>query len=259
MFSCHTLIPANHFRRLGHLTSLTRGVMFLGAFLFCTQLPVLGGDWKSVIEDNFAVNADRPAGSPLGNTSPEKGVGAWRTYGNSAQFVITPGSQVGNGNINGGKMVALLDCAPQGIYQIKLEADLQPGGAQWLGMGFSKGDDLFWSKETPGQLWLVITSSGQAQIYADGTSKTLKSAAAGGYGFDAEKPVHAELLYNHEANAVTVTLNGENVLDAAPLGAFQPEIKTAGIMVNFPVPNDPNMSVDNFKISLQGGNLNSMP
>src|SRR5690606_3433726 len=99
---------------------------------------------KTVIEDTFTVTAKRAAGSPLGDTAPEKGGGVWRTYGNSAQFVISPEGQVANGNINGGKMAALLDCVPKGeSYRIKLEADLQPGEAQWLGMGFSKGDDLF--------------------------------------------------------------------------------------------------------------------
>lgn len=229
--------------------------MFLGAFLFCAQLPVFGEDWKTVIEDNFAVSADRPAGSPLGKTGAEKGGGAWRTFGNAAQFVISPEGQVANGNIAGGKMAALLDCAPQGSDKIKLEADIQLGSAQWLGMGFSKGDDLFWSKETPGQLWLVITSAGHVQIFANGTSKVLKGVKPTEYGFDPDKAAHAELVYDRTANSVTVTLNGQNALNALPLGDFKPEIKTVGIMDNFPVPNDPKMRVDNFKVSLQNSAL----
>jgi hypothetical protein len=222
-------------------------------------LTVRAEEWKKVIEDGFAVSDDRPEGAPLGKTSPEVGEGVWRTYGNAANFVLTSEGQVGNGNINGGKMIALLDCAPKGSFKIKIEADLQPGDAQWLGMGFSKGDDLFWSKETPGQMWLAITKSGQVQIYADGTAMTLKNVKSTDYGFDPEKPTHAELVYEQNENLVTVTLNGQTVLDAHPLGEFQPDIRTVGIMDNFPAPNDPKMRVDNFKVSLQGGSLNPAP
>ncbi|MFA4944190.1 MAG: hypothetical protein WC789_05760 [Lentisphaeria bacterium] len=212
------------------------------------------GEWQTAIEDSFTVGADRPAGSPLAGSMTEKGERVWRTKGNAALFVLTPEGQVGNGNINGGKMVALLDCVPDAGYQeIKIEADIQPGAAQWLGMGFSKGDDLFWSKETPGQLWLVITKGGQAQIFANATATMLKGVKAEEYGFDPEKPVHAEILYNRPANAVTVTLNGQKVLDARALGDFQPDIKTAGIMDNFPQPNDPKMRLDNFTVSVRTG------
>lgn len=236
-----------------------RGETLLAAILLALPWSVRAEDWKPVIEDSFAVTADRPAGSPLGNTAAERGGSGWRTIGNAAQFVISPEGKVANGNINGGKMVALLACAPQGSYKIKLEADIQPGGAQWLGMGFSKGEDLFWSAETPGQLWLVITSAGQVQIFANGTSKILKGVKSDQYGFDLDKPTHAELVYDKEANTVSVSLNEQNVLDNLPLGEFKPDIKTVGIMDNFPVPNDPKMFVDNFKISLQGGSLNPAP
>ncbi|MFA7342981.1 MAG: glycosyl hydrolase [Terrimicrobiaceae bacterium] len=223
-------------------------------------LPFLPGtgraeDWKPVIEDSFTVTGDRPADAPLAGTLTEKGGRVWLTKGNAALFKLSPDGTVANGNINGGKMAALVDCVPEGDYQIRLEADIQPGGAQWLGMGFSKGKDLFWSKETPGQLWLVITKGGQVQIYADGTSKTLKNVKPADFGFDPEKPVHAEILYDRPANTVTVTLNGQKVLDALALGEFKPEIKTAGIMDNFPLPNDPKMLADNFKVSLQNGTM----
>ncbi len=247
------MTPHNHPK---HFPRKSRSFRILAAFaLSLPPVIVRADDWKPVIEDGFTITADRPANIPLNATLVEKGAVAWKTIGNAAKFVLSDDGQVGNGNISGGKMVALVNCAPEGDYQIKLEADLQPGGAQWLGMGFSKGDDLFWSKETPGQLWLVITSAGQVQIFANATSRVLKGVKPGEYGFDPEKPAHAELLYDQKANSVTVTLNGQNVLDAFPLGDFKPEIKTAGIMDNFPVPNDSKMKVDNFKISLLGGRL----
>lgn len=211
--------------------------------------------WKTVIEDDFTISTDRPADRPLAGTTTGLGSRIWATKGNGALFVLSPDGAVGSGNINGGKMVALVDCAPEGNYQIKLEADLQPGGAQWLGMGFSKGKDLFWSKDVPGQLWLVITKSGQVEIYANATSKMLKASKPADYEFDPEKPVHAELLYDRAANSASVTLNGRKVLDNFALGDFKPEIKTAGIMDNFPLPNDPKMRVDHFKVSLQNGAL----
>jgi len=214
-----------------------------------------GAGWETVVEDSFTVGPERPADSPLAGSTTEKGARVWVTRGNAALFKISPDGAVGNGNINGGKMAALVDCAPEGDFQVKLEADLQPGGAQWLGMGFSKGKDLFWSKETPGQLWLVITKAGQVQIYANATATMLKGVKAEEYGFDPEKPTHAEILYDKPANAVTVTLNGHKVLDGHALGDFQPDIKTAGIMDNFPQPNDPKMRADNFRVSLQNGRL----
>lgn len=227
----------------------------LGVLLLLLPVAARCEGWQTVIEDTFTVNADRPAGRPLAGMTTEKGSRTWLTKGNAALFQISPEGAVANGNINGGKMVALVDCAPEGDYQIKLEADIQPGGAQWLAMGFSKGKDFFWSKEMPGQLWLAVTKSGQVQIYADGTAKTLKNVKGTDYGFDPEKPTHAELLYNRAANTVTVILNGQSVLDNLALGDFKPEIKTAGIMDNFPLPNDPRMLADNFKISLQNGTL----
>jgi hypothetical protein len=210
--------------------------------------------WQTVIEDGFTVGPDRPADSPLAGSATEKGSRVWLTKGNAALFKISADGQIANGNINGGKMVALVDCAPEGDYRIKVEADIQPGGAQWLGMGFSKEKDLLWSKNA-GQLWLAITKGGQAQIYAEGTSKLLKAVKADEYGFNSDKPTHAEILYDRPANAVTVTLNGQTVLDGLALGDFNPEIRAVGIMDNFPLPNDLKMRADNIRVSLQNGTL----
>ncbi|XHR30611.1 MAG: hypothetical protein ACFUZC_08610 [Chthoniobacteraceae bacterium] len=228
-------------------------LLMLGVLLL--PFPAHGGNWNTAIEDSFTVSAERPAESPLAGSSTEKGGRIWFARGNAALFQISPDGEVVNGKINGGKMVALVDCVPEGNYQIKVEADIQPGNAQWLGLGFSSGKDLFWSKETPGQLWLVITKAGQVQVYANATSKMLRTGKPTDFGFDPAKPTHAEIIYDRQANAVSVVLNGQTLLDGSPLGDFKPEIKTAGIMDNFPAISDPKMRVDNFKISVQNGTL----
>lgn len=242
--------------RLSRLFSqLLREGILLMLILLLLPRAVCAGDWQVAIEDTFTAGPERPSDSPLGGSTTEKGARTWKTKGNAALFKLSSGGDVANGNINGGKMAALVDCSPEGSYQIKLEADLQPGDAQWLALGFSKGNDLFWSKETPAQLWLALTKSGQVQIYADATARTLKNVKSEEYGFDPEKSTRTELLYDSVANTVSVTLNGKKVLDRFGLGDFKPEIRTAGIMDNLPAPNDPKMRADNFKVSLQNGRL----
>ncbi len=217
-------------------------------------------EWKTVIEDSFKVSPpDRVAGSNLSGFSTEKGSCIWRQNGNDAIFQLSPEGRVVNGNAAGGKAIALVDCIPTGDYQIKLEADMRPGKSQWLALGFSSGGDFFWSKD--GQLWLTIRGSreageGQIVVYTNGTKTMLKSAKGEDYGFSPDKPTHVEIIYDKTANTVSVTINDKKILENYQFKDVKPEIKAAGIMTNLPEPNDPNM-VDNFRISMKGGHLQS--
>ena len=228
-------------------------------------LPTIGRseDWQKVIEDTFtATPPARAPGSALASTSPEKGGGVWRHRGNDARFQFSPEGTITSGNICGGKSYAWLDCLTDGKGQIKLEVDLRPGGSQWLAAGFSKSADLFWST---GQLWITVGGSrvapgeGVITVYANGVKIALKNIKATDYGFDRTKPVHTEIVYDTDANALSLLLNGNPALTHQALGSFKPQIEQAGIMVNFPEPNDPLMMVDNFRVSLKGGVLRERP
>jgi len=231
------------------------------AMAFALQLSIAAncGDWQTAIADGFKqAPPKRMAGAPLAGTETEAGGRVWRSIGNNASFVISNPDCVVSGATDGGKTAALIDCVPEGSYQLKLEADLQPGSSQWLALGLASGDDLFWSQK--GQLWLTVRGSrdasleGQATLYAKGTSITLKSAKGADYGFNPEKASHVEIVYDQPANALTVSVNGKTLVEALPLN-FKPEIKAAGIMMNFPKANDPLLHVGNFKISLKDGAL----
>ncbi len=214
-------------------------------------------EWKTVIEDSFKLSPpDRIEGSKLSGFAAEKGSCVWRQHGNDAIFQLSPEGYVTNGNAAGGKAIALLDCIPTGDCKIRLEADLRPGKSQWLALGFSSSDDFFWSKD--GQLWLTIrgaleTGEGQINIYTKGTSSILKSAKKEDYGFTPDKPSHVEIIYDQPANTVSVTVNDRKLIEGYQLNDFKPAIRTAGIMTNFPEANG--MQVGNFKVSLQGGEL----
>lgn len=227
-------------------------------------LPLLSrgaDDWQTVIADTFTLGTQRAAGSPLAGSSTQTGNRRWRSYGNDALFVVTANEQVGSGNAQGGKTAALLDCVPTGEYRIRLEADLQPGRSMWLAAGFSAGQGLFWDPKAPGQLWLTINGSrtpaseGSVDLYANATKTLLARVPAKDYGFDAAKPVHVVLTYDKAANTVSLSLNDKPVLAAKSLGDFHPDLKSVGLMTNFPAANDAGLAVDSFRISLQNGAL----
>lgn len=236
--------------------------VYMPALLACAMgsTDARADDWKVVIEDGFSIAPPgRIPGKALEGTAPETGPGAWRCLGNDARIVLTDRAEVGNGAAQGGKTVALVDCIPEGERNVKLEADVRPGGSMWVAVGFGGGDDFFWSAgDSGGQIWVTFDGTkrgkpGIVQLYANGASKVLKQIPAQDYEFDTGKPIHAELDYCRAQNTVSLKLNGRQVAEALPLGDFKPAIRTAGFMVNFPVVNDPEMSIDNFKISLLGG------
>ena len=220
--------------------------MLLAAILLFLPGTGRAQDWKAVLQPSFL---DDP-GSALSD-------GDWWTTGNDALFIVSPeGGSVASGNACGGKTIALLDCAPSGDYKIKLEADVQPGGPQWLAIGFAKDKDFFWTPA--GQLWLTIGGTrdpggeGVVGLNARG-AHNVKRFQATDYGFDPAKPTHVELIYDQPANTVSLKLNGKSVLENHELKPFVPEIKAAGLMMNYPLPNDPKMRLADFKVSLQGG------
>ncbi len=244
-----------HSRRRGK--SCLIGGTLLVMLLVLLPGTVRADDWNAIIEDTFAVKPPaRTEGSPLAGSTTEKGACVWRSSGNDSIFQLSADGHAVNGNGEGGKTIALVDCAPAGSSQIKLEGDLRPGGSDWLGIGFSGSDNFFWNGGHGGQLWLTIKGSrapipeGKVDIYANGASIMIKSVGKEDYGFDPAKPTHVEMIYNPSANTVSVSLNGKSVVENYLLKNFKPAIKTAGIMTNYPVANDTAMQVGDFKVSV---------
>ena len=238
-------------------TSICVGMLLLGLAARGTTAV-----WQPAIEDSFTLAPPtRTVGVRLDGFAPEKGTGLWRQHGNDATFQLAADGGLVSGNACGGKTIALVDCRPAGDYRMQLEADVRPGGSQWVALGWGKDSDFFWSRAP---LWLTIGGSrepaaeGDITLYADGTRRTLKTARGADCGYDREKPVHVALQLDAKTRAVTLLANGKTLLEGLRL-ADLPVITTAGVMCNFPELNDPRMRVERFRVSLQGGEIQARP
>jgi hypothetical protein len=220
----------------------------LGLFAFLS-LPMPGAE-LSITDDFRLTGSARKSGATLDKAPTEKGGAKWETAPANVPFIVfspegyaTPHRESGCG-----ASIKVEDKAKV----IQLSAALKPGGSDWtaLVVGSDSLDTNFFMP-TGGAITVLLRESGDYTIVAR-PHKPIIVAQGRLETFSASEFTPAELLYDVDANTLTVRFRGETVLQKADLSAldFQPVITRAGFRFNAPGIKPGVPGVDDFRLKI---------
>lgn len=129
-----------------------------------------------------------------------------------------------------------------------LEADVDPRGGEWVGVGFSRSAiGGYW---TDGQVWMLLRTGGTVNVFANGTVHTLATVAApsfNGAGFN-----HLKLEVDFSRRTVSAWVNGGVVLSNTAL-PFIPEVHFVGLHLHNGTTNPASpQKLDNIQVHVGG-------
>lgn len=131
-----------------------------------------------------------------------------------------------------------------------LEADVDPQGGEWVGIGFSQSAiGGYW---THGQVWMLLRASGIVNVFNSGTTQLLVSTTAP--SFNPSGYNHLKLEVNFALNRVSAWVNGGAVLTDAALPVV-PDVHFVGLHMHNGTASPPApQRLDNFALNV-GGSL----
>ncbi len=96
-----------------------------------------------------------------------------------------------------------------------IEADINPEGAAFVGIGFGSVANSSLTTTGVGQLWVKVKDNGKWWVHQDGDDTTLGTASTG--NIQSDKYNHVALTYDPVADTVSLRINGVTVLSDEPL------------------------------------------
>ncbi len=129
-----------------------------------------------------------------------------------------------------------------------LEADVDPRGGEWVGMGFSRSAiGGYW---TDGQVWMLLRGTGVVNVFAGGTTNLLTSVTA--TNFNAAGFNRLKLEVDFSRFTVSAWINGSVVLSGQAL-PIVPDVHFVGFhMYHGSVSPASPQKLDNFQVQVGG-------
>ncbi|GAB4192000.1 MAG: hypothetical protein Tsb002_21340 [Wenzhouxiangellaceae bacterium] len=128
-----------------------------------------------------------------------------------------------------------------------VEANIDPRGAGWIGIGFTEFQNHGWWAD--GEIWVWLNPQGNYAVLANGTSQVLK-ASTPAIGFNSNGFNHVQLRYNPAARQAELWINGIQQMPWTTVpGGYVPKVFRAGFQIFSGTQNQ--SRVDDYSVWLQ--------
>jgi len=220
---------------------------------------------QELIADSFTNTTQRSIGSALDGSQPEVGNQRWLTGGPAEQrywdadtSIVLENGYVTNGDNSGWYHIAEIPIDPTDYPDdpvFVVEADVNPAGSEWVGIGFFGTGDDYWHD---GQLWMLLkpdSSPHQLQVF---TATDCLIAMDEAPAFHPGGSNHLRIAYDKRHRTASAWINSVRFVDQVVLSTFPCAEPVAFQNVALHLYNPANsagnlMKVDNFSVTPSTG------